>query len=485
VNATPSLVQATTGSLDALRKYSEATRLNTVGDDRSVAVAREAVAFDSTFASGWSLLGAVLSNYGGTRSSIDSSLAQAYRYRERLPTLERDMVTARYFGLGPGRDRAKAIAAYEGILQRGDSNAIAMVNLGEMLRTRREYARVESLNLAAATRLPGSGTSLGNAVEMQLNQGKLDEAAATVARLEKASRGYGVARQMGLSFMRGDYPTIRSLTDSALRAGGVARQRLGLPAARALARLDGRLRDYAALTKEDSASRSEHSADKTVLEISLDMAIKGPSAVGLARLDSAIANIPFRELPMIDRPYLSSAMALARAGNGAKARAMLARYQNEMTDTSIRRLQDAELHLTLAEIALADGKPRDAIDEFRRGDVGYDGAPADECGACLSFNLARAYDAAGRPDSAVMYFEKYLATPYWLKSDANADPIRLPAIRERLGQLYQSMGNTEKAAEEYRAFIELWKNADPELQPRVADARQRLARLTAVEKPRP
>jgi tetratricopeptide (TPR) repeat protein len=485
VNATPPLAQATTGSLDALRKYSEAARLNTVGDDRSVAVAREAVAIDSTFASGWSLLGAMLSNYGGSRSSIDSALTQAYRYRERLPTLERDMVTARYFGLGPGRDRAKAIAAYEGILQRGNSNAIAMINLGEMIRTRREYARAESLNLAAAKLLPGAGTALGNAVEMQMNQGKLDDAATTVARLETVSTGYAVARRTDLSFMRGDYPTLRSIADNAMRAGGVTRERLGLPAARILARLDGRLRDYAALTKEDSASRSDHSADETVSEISLDMAIKGPSPIGLARLDSAIANIPFRELPMIDRPYLSSAVALARAGNAAKARAMLARYQAEMTDSSIRRVQEAELHSTLAEVALAEGKPRDAIDEFRRGDVGYDGAPANECGACLFFNLARAFDAAGRPDSAVLYFEKYLATPYWLKSDPNADPIRLPAIRERLGQLYESMGNAEKAVEEYRAFVELWKNADPELQPRVADARQRLARLTAVEKPRP
>jgi len=47
------------------------------------------------------------------------------------------------------------------------------------------------------------------------------------------------------------------------------------------------------------------------------------------------------------------------------------------------------------------------------------------------------------------------------------------------------MGNTEKAVENYRAFIEIWKSADSELQPRVADARRRLARLTPVEKPRP
>ena len=62
--------------------------------------------------------------------------------------------------------------------------------------------------------------------------------------------------------------------------------------------------------------------------------------------------------------------------------------------------------------------------------------------------------------------------------------MRLPAIHERLGQLYVSMGNTEKAIDHYRAFVELWKNADAELQPRVADARARLARLTPVEKSR-
>ncbi|MBW8839950.1 MAG: tetratricopeptide repeat protein, partial [Gemmatimonadetes bacterium] len=146
---------------------------------------------------------------------------------------------------------------------------------------------------------------------------------------------------------------------------------------------------------------------------------------------------------------------------------------------------EPELHRTLAEIALAEGKPLDAVAEFRRGDVGYDGAPADECAPCLPFNLARAYDAAGKSDSAAALFERYLSTPYWRKSEPDMDPIRLPAIRERLAQLYEALGQPEKAAEQYRAFIELWKNADPELQPRVAEARQRLAKLTPVEKPRP
>jgi len=485
VNATPSLAKATTSSLDALRKYSEAARLNSLGNDRASAVAREAIALDSTFATAWSLLGATLSNYGSSKSAIDSAISQAYRYRERLPPNERDVVVARFFALGPGRDRARAIAAYEAVLQRGDSIPSAMVNLAEALRTRREYARAESLNTAASRLQPGSATSLGNTIELQLDQGKFDAAATTVARLEEVVRDYGVSRRMFLTFARGDYRTLRSTTDSLMRARGVDWQRVGLGPARALARLDGRLRDYAVLTKEDMAGWSSHSADEQVREVSLEIAVKGPSAGDVARLDSAVARVPFRTLPMIDRPYLTSAAALAHAGAADKARAMIARYRTEMTDTSILREQESELHRTLGEIALAERKPLDAITEFRRGDVGYDGAPANECGACLAFDLARAYDVAEKPDSAIAYFEKYLATPYWLKADPDMDPIRLPAIRERLGQLYESMGNTQKAADEYRAFIELWKNADPELQPRVADARQRLAKLTPVEKPRP
>jgi tetratricopeptide (TPR) repeat protein len=164
---------------------------------------------------------------------------------------------------------------------------------------------------------------------------------------------------------------------------------------------------------------------------------------------------------------------------------MITRYRAEMTDTSIARVQEAELHNALGEIWLAAGRPQEALAEFRLGDVSYDGAPSDECAPCLPFNLARAYDAAGKADSAIMMFERYLATPYWGKPFPDMDPLRVPAIRERLGQLYESVGNTEKAIENYRAFIDLWKNADPELQPRLNDARQRLARLTPVEKPRP
>jgi DNA-binding SARP family transcriptional activator len=47
----------------------------------------------------------------------------------------------------------------------------------------------------------------------------------------------------------------------------------------------------------------------------------------------------------------------------------------------------------------------------------------------------------------------------------------------RLGELYEQKGNRVKAIEYYNRFVELWKNADPELQPQVADIRARVVRL--------
>ena len=43
---------------------------------------------------------------------------------------------------------------------------------------------------------------------------------------------------------------------------------------------------------------------------------------------------------------------------------------------------------------------------------------------------------------------------------------------------------TAAGLQAYRDLVERWKDADPELQPRLAAARKRLAELTPVERPR-
>lgn len=48
--------------------------------------------------------------------------------------------------------------------------------------------------------------------------------------------------------------------------------------------------------------------------------------------------------------------------------------------------------------------------------------------------------------------------------------------------IYEAKGNGEKPAGHHRTFIALWKNAEAELQPRVAAPRERLRKLSPVER---
>ena len=47
----------------------------------------------------------------------------------------------------------------------------------------------------------------------------------------------------------------------------------------------------------------------------------------------------------------------------------------------------------------------------------------------------------------------------------------------RLGSLYEERGDSEKAVEYYNRFVDLWAEADAELQPRVAEIRDRIVNL--------
>jgi tetratricopeptide (TPR) repeat protein len=479
VNGTPALAQATTSSLEALRKFSEAGRANSAGDRSALQLAREAVALDSTFATGWSSLAAMISNWGGSVSSRDSAMTQAYRYRDRLPARERELVTARYYNLGPGRDRVKAAASFQSLIDQGDSTG-ATINLGEVLRTRREYARAESLNLISRRFNPTNVISIGNTYEMQVNQGKMKEAEETLAKWAAMSRTNVMSRRLGMHFMKGEYDAQRRLADSLTKSADAGLRQNGANNLANLALLGGQLKERTRLRNAPGLISTR--AGGVANEAAIQAALRGPSPSLVASLDSAVAATKFADIPQVDRQYISIATAYARLGKPAQANAMVARYRAEMTDTSLRRVLEPDLQNVIAEIAIAEGKPLDAVAAFRRGDIGSDGAPVNECGVCLPLNLARAYDAAAQPDSAIANFERYLSTPFWQRGAQPLDPLNVPLIRERLGQLYEAKGNAEKAAENYRAFIELWKNADPELQPRVKAARDRLAKLTPVEK---
>jgi tetratricopeptide (TPR) repeat protein len=193
-----------------------------------------------------------------------------------------------------------------------------------------------------------------------------------------------------------------------------------------------------------------------------------------------VASLPLSARLDVDRPDLLVSWAYGIMGRPDRARSILNSYNAAMTDTAVQRIQGPSIHLALGEILLAERKPLDAIVEFRKSDVLPDG-PSNDCLICLYWALGRAFDATNQPDSAIAMYERYLAEPNYARFDAMRDGVALPYIRRRLGELYEAKGDVAKATVQYRAFVDLWKNADPELQVRVSEVKRKLGRLSDLE----
>jgi hypothetical protein len=127
-------------------------------------------------------------------------------------------------------------------------------------------------------------------------------------------------------------------------------------------------------------------------------------------------------------------------------------------------------HAIRAMIALAEDRPDDALAEFRLVDQ-----PG--CPTCFNPFIGLAHDRAGRPDSAIAVWERYLETPQLAR--VLVDWSWLGRIYFRLGQLHENRGDRARAVEYYRLLVDLWETADPILQPTVSEARAGIARLAA------
>jgi tetratricopeptide (TPR) repeat protein/predicted Ser/Thr protein kinase len=130
-----------------------------------------------------------------------------------------------------------------------------------------------------------------------------------------------------------------------------------------------------------------------------------------------------------------------------------------------------------AEISLAEGKAGEVIASFEKGSALA--VPVMNPPELLQHNmpleqdvLARAYVKAGNLGKAIDVYRQLLTF-----DPASQDRrIRIPVYHYRLGRLYEEKGEREKAAEQYRVFLDLWKDADVGL-PELADAKKRLAGL--------
>jgi hypothetical protein len=97
-----------------------------------------------------------------------------------------------------------------------------------------------------------------------------------------------------------------------------------------------------------------------------------------------------------------------------------------------------------------------------------------DCPACAIWQRAELAQRAGRPQEAK---DLYLATLTSGWDDYHGAPLTRVLAHERLGQLFEILGDSAEAADHYATFAEHWAEADPELRPRVQLARDQAEKM--------
>jgi eukaryotic-like serine/threonine-protein kinase len=478
VKDAPALSQVTTSSLDALRSFAAGLRANDVDGDftRAAGLFEDAIAKDSGFAAAYIQLAYTLGNAGLQLARQDSLIATAYRLRDRLRESERYNVEGAYLQT---RDRPRAIAAFERAIAADSSNTDALNQLAIVSMRTRSMARAEQLVRRAVANEPENGILFGNLADVLMNQGKLD-AADSVFRLMK-ERKFPIStaqEEATVLYLRGELDTVEARARAGVTSARpeVARPMMGL--LRQVSQVRGRLHESDSIALAVRALNAKRGARINWLALparqALDDAwLRGESRRAIARLDSAT-----RAQPLTAQSPPGAALEVAQsyaiAGAPERGRAVVAQYDSWSRDSVNRQAWLGQRLYTEGEILLAERRTDDAIRTFRRMDVDTDGLPIG-CPFCLSVSLGRAYDQANMPDSTIANLERYLGTTN--RNRINVDSWMLGPMHKRLGELYEAKGDAKRAAEHYATFVELWKRADPELQPKVAEVRARLDRV--------
>ena len=477
VRETNPLERVTTSSLPALKKYVEGLELiSETGDNaRGRVPLLEAVRLDSTFAMAWRRLAATYGNQPGTQGDAQHAISEAFKHRDHLSEEERLLTEAGYYDWGPLPDHERAIAAYESVIERDSTNPSAVNNVGNLYQEKRDFARAEE-RFTRASYLPHPfGGAFSNLIQAQVAEGKTAAAESTLVRFRKALPTHGeIAADEGVVLAaRGRY----GAADSTLRAA--------LPALKAedprayaawvdegVDMLRGRVHEglhmdvVSAHSADAPAGRADH------LAIILDSAwvqafYYNDAAAARATVKRALAAVPMESLAPADRPWQQLVLLAAAMHDGPAARGYDTSLERDLPTTKFASVVGYK-EAVRGVVAIAESHPKDAIPLLQTAYKGYVGR--EDTGPWL----AQAYDLTNQPDSAIVEFERFVASHDIFLTTQR---FFLSGSYKRLGELYEAKGNTAKAVENYQKFIDLWNGADPELQPAVKSAKARLEEL--------
>ena len=473
IRAEKPLELVSTPSLEALQKYTQGTYAIDVENDfdAGISLLQEAIQLDSAFAMAWRKLAVAYNNSGRSEELRARAILKAYNFRDRLTDVERYSAQGMYYYSLKG-DYQKALSAYQMLAERDPT--WPPNNLGIVYMNLRDYAKAAETFKRTIEIDSTLSQGYHNIVDAYIHLGDFDAAAKAVADL-RARFGDDSPYTLMFEYFSSTAQQNYARADSLLRTphpserSPLWRSR-GNHARAEMANLRGRLAEgrrlrTLAVEAEIERGNSFIALQAELWRARLAFSAERDPAASLRILEAALQKYPLATLPVLDRPYIEVAANLGFLGQKERALEHLAMYQRDVP-VELRGNEQVARDFVMGAIAFGEQRHAEAISLLRKQ------SEWGACRICADHELGLAFEQAGVPDSAIARYEHYVNTPaprrIW------SDAYNMASTYERLADLYAARNNREKAALYAGKFVELWKNADPHLQPRVQAKREML-----------
>jgi DNA-binding winged helix-turn-helix (wHTH) protein/tetratricopeptide (TPR) repeat protein len=449
------LAQATTPSLEALKAYSLGlSTWDQKGDEPSIPFFKRAVEIDPNFAMAYGALGTIYHNLNED-DLASASVTKAYELRDRVTEFEKLAIESWYFLYVTG-DLEKAAQVYEFSVQDYPNAAGAFNHLGT---TYAELGHYQSgaEKLTEALRLdPTRATTYANLATDLLALNRIDQASAVLddASKRKMETDFLLQVRYWEAFLRGDHEQMQRIIQ---RGENVPGARSLLLSEQANTEAYYGHFEKARQLSEAAADLMKSEGDKEEAADCLAEAAVREAEIGNARQARAFVAQAIQIAP--DQNVMAlAAFAMATLGDLEQETSLSDRLDKEYPFATI--IQKYWLPTIRAEVELHRGKGENAV-HILEAAVPYESASLG--GLSIStlypaYVRGEAYLAMGDGTEAAAEFQKLIDNPGLVLNMPLGALARLGRARA-----YSRLSDPEKTRAAYQDFLQLWKDADPNL----------------------
>ena len=455
------LEKALSSSLEALQAAAQGNKLSLAGDaEGSLKDFQRAVELDPNLAITHERMGAVYLFLGKTELS-EASYTRAYELRDRLREKDRLAFEITYYSNVIG-DWEKEYSSVLGLLDIFPRDTFAHANLREAFVHLGQPDKAAD-EAAEVARLRQSSYYFGSAIQSIRYASRLNEAKSWLAKADALNLDNLLIRRERLivAFAAGDRDTVEKILMEEER--GKYREDF-LHEHSLIDIQQGRFHSAEQLRRQALGQTSEPGSDDWwVILSALENAEVGMDAQARRYESKAAAR------PLDRNTKIALAFALARSGQTDEASKIADQVSAERPEDTL--IQHYFIPLIRAAIKLQKHEPVAAIDLLRdttKYDLAFTGV-FDY--AYPAYIRGLAYLELGDGQSAAAQFQKQIDNPGF-----SVRHVIGPLAWLQLARAQKMTGNEAAARKSYETFLDLWKNADPDI-PIYQQAKSEYAKL--------